>query len=157
MRFLLIDWGEEFSAKLEDRLFSSGLEDTEAWHDLRLFDDGYRCLLLNSWLASVQHPATPSAPWRVWRELLSNEKICCLGHWRHDVKFLGLSYFNFPHCVESFQTLCFCLSLCFFLFHLSFFPSCLPLPSPSFQIFYFSRFRNISGTKKFWVIMLSRV
>lgn len=28
MGFLLIDWGEEFRAKLEDWLFSSGLEET---------------------------------------------------------------------------------------------------------------------------------
>lgn len=36
MGFLLIDWGEEFRAKLEDWLFSSKLEETGAWRDVRL-------------------------------------------------------------------------------------------------------------------------
>lgn len=39
MGFLLIDWGEEFRAELEDWLFSSTLQETGAWHNSGLCDE----------------------------------------------------------------------------------------------------------------------
>lgn len=60
MGFLLIDWGEEFRAKLEDWLFSSKLQEAGAWHYSRLSDEAGPCLPLSSPLESTyQHPLLP--------------------------------------------------------------------------------------------------